>query len=303
MLGALGEVEVPGTREAVNQENFRTVVYEIRAEGEAELAHKTFLADLYQQVLQEWQNVEPENKSNVLGAILRGLREKHIMVYLTDPELDQSLGILDWDGRLDPAVDHDYMLVADANLSANKSNRSILRQITYDVEILQDGSLNSTLSINYDYPESIAENDPAVRPEHYGNINYYNRFQVYAPDESTLMGTDNLDDTVSTIDLESHTQFVSAVVVEYNTSERVQFQYTSPPIIETFGEYRRYRLQLQKQPGTLSDVVNVQVKLPPGVTVVDMSPDPIARFELEQPILEFRVSLVRDTWIEVIYRD
>lgn len=294
---------MPGTREAVNQENFRTVVYEIRAEGEAELAHKTFLADLYQQVLQEWQNVEPENKSNVLGAILRGLREKHIMVYLTDPELDQSLGILDWDGRLDPAVDHDYMLVADANLSANKSNRSILRQITYDVEILQDGSLNSTLSINYDYPESIAENDPAVRPEHYGNINYYNRFQVYAPDESTLMGTDNLDDTVSTIDLESHTQFVSAVVVEYNTSERVQFQYTSPPIIETFGEYRRYRLQLQKQPGTLSDVVNVQVKLPPGVTVVDMSPDPIARFELEQPILEFRVSLVRDTWIEVIYRD
>jgi hypothetical protein len=225
------------------------------------------------------------------------------MIYLTDSELAQSLEILDWDGRLDPAVDHDYLLVADANLSANKSNRSILRQLTYDVEVLEDGSLDSTLSINYDYPESIAENDPAVRPEHYGNINYYNRLQVYTPDGSTLLGTANLDDTVSTVDLESHTQFISAVVVEYNTSERVQFQYTSPPLVESFGQYRRYRLHLQKQPGTLGDVVNVQVKLPSGATVVDHSPDPIARFELEQPILEFRVNLVRDTWIEVIYRD
>ncbi|MBC7813249.1 MAG: hypothetical protein H7175_18975, partial [Burkholderiales bacterium] len=64
----------------------------------------------------------------------------------------------------------------------------------------------------------------------------------------------------------------------------------------------RYRLLLQKQPGMLGEVVNVQVTLPLGAQVISASPEPITSYSLDQPILEFRVDLLSDEWVEIIYR-
>lgn len=303
LLEALGEVELPGYAENVGSANFRNVVYEIRASRDGDdLAHKNFLADLYSEVLVNWQNVPQENKSDVLGAILRGLREKHVMLYFADDSMNQALDILDWDGRLDAGTEHDYILVADANLSANKSNNSIFRQWTYDVEINQDGTLNSRLIVNYDYPDAIAKSDPAVSPEHYWSIDYFNRVQIHVPAGSDLVEFENFVEPFSEIDQESHTIFVSSVLVYYNSGERVEVAYQTPALIETVGVYRRYRLRMQKQPGTRSDSVNIQVRLPSGAQLVSTSPSPIAEFTLDQPIVEFRVDLLRDQWVEIIYK-
>ncbi len=89
--------------------------------------------------------------------------------------------------------------------------------------------------------------------------------------------------------------------VEYNQSERYQFSYTTPVLVETMGPYRRYRLLLQKQPGTIGEMVNVQVTLPSGAEPISISPAPAANYQLEQSIIEFRVELLTDQWIEVVY--
>jgi hypothetical protein len=299
LLQGLGQVVVPEYNEVVTADNFRDVIYRIRAEGEGELAHKRFLAALYSEILSAWQSADQKVNIEVRGALLRALQEKHIMIYFTDDNLNQAIDVLGWSGRQNPGVDNDYLQAVDANLG-NKADRSVIRQLTYDVEIMPDGTLHSRTAIAYDYSARVAENDPAARPEH-GSINYNSILQVFVPANSVLTGTNNLRFEPATVTSDTHTDFVARVGVEYNQSERFQFAYTTPVMVEHFGPYRRYKLVLQKQPGTLNELANVQITLPSSARTIHTSPQAAASYSLEQPILEFRVDLTTDQEIEVIY--
>lgn len=301
LLEGLGSVTVPEYHETVTPETFREAVYRIRAEGAAESEHKQFVAALYRQIISDWQNASQEQNQTLRGAILRALQEKHIMLYFKDEDLNRAMALLGWSGEQDAAVGHDYLMVADANIGS-KSSRSVTRQITYDVQIQPDGTAQGRVSIAYDFSARVAEQDPAVKPAHYGSdINYNNLFQVFVPAQSVLAETNNLDPEPTVIPSEAHTLFAALVRIEYNQSERYQFSYTTPVLVETMGPYRRYRLLLQKQPGTIGEMVNVQVTLPSGAEPISISPAPAANYQLDQSIIEFRVELLTDQWIEVVY--
>jgi hypothetical protein len=224
------------------------------------------------------------------------------MLYFDDSQLNQSVNVLGWSGAQLPVTDHDYLLVADANLG-NKSNHSISRQLTYDVDIQADGILNIRAAIGYDYPRQIAETDPAVNPAYHGPLDYENLLQVSVPPGSTLTSTDEGLLGVQTLAEDNHTVFITTVNVPYDSGERFLFNYTTPPLVETFGPYQRYRLLLQKQPGMVSELVNVQISLPATATVINSTPEVAASYHLDRPILEFRLELVSDQWIEVLYQN
>jgi hypothetical protein len=304
LLQAMESVVVPDYQVIITPENFREVVYNIRAFGEGERPHKRFVADVYQQIFDDWQNVDrdTDKSTNLLGATLQALQEKHIMLFFADDGLNKAVDQLGWSGRQAAAIDHDYFMMVDANLG-NKSNRSIVRQLTYDVTIQSDGSLQSRASISYDYPSRLADEDPAIDPLYHGPIDYNNLLQLFVPANSEIVETNNLQTAVEQIETGNHTTFVSRLRVDYDNSERVQFTYNTPVLVDQFGPYRRYRLLLQKQPGTLAETVSVQVTLPPDAQTVSTTPAPVATFQLEQPIIEFRVNLMSDRWITVIYQE
>jgi len=299
ILEGLGSVVIPEYSETITPANFREKVYEIRAAQEPENAHKKFIAAVYRQILQDWQLVDQQQSIEIRGALLRALQEKHIMVYFTDDAVNRAIDVLGWSGIQKPGVANDYLMVADANLG-NKANRSVIRQLTYDVEIQPDGSLHSRASVAFDYSARVAKADPAVRPEH-GTINYNSILQVFVPANSTLTGTNNLRYEPTVVADSAHTDFVSRIGIEYNQGERFQYSYVTPVLVENLGSYRRYKLTLQKQPGMIGEPVNVQITLPPGAKAVDTTPAAAASYSLAQPILEFRVELITDQEIEVIY--
>jgi len=296
MLQELGSVYMPDYDVTVSASNFRETVYTIRAAGEG---HKQFVAAVYRQILGDWQRVDQEKSVEVRGALLKALLEKHIMLYFLDDALNDAVQVLGWQGEQKPALDTDYLLVADANLG-NKANRSVKRQFTYDVTIEDDGSLSGSLAIAYDFSERVAELDPAVGPEH-GDTNYRSLTQVFVPANSTLTGAEDLSGPPTVVNTDTHTAFVARMGVDYNESERYQFFYTTPPLVEPFGSFYRYRLLVQKQPGTLSEPVSVQLRLPPGTQTVYTDPAPAASYSLEQLVLEFRLSLTSDQTIEVVF--
>ena len=301
ILEALGEVHVPGYNRTVSAQNYRNVIYDIRATGEGDTPHKQFLIALYQELFRQWQNVTDQETSNrILGAVVQGLQEQHIMLHFADERLSNALDLLNWSGSQKPAIGHDYLMVVDANLG-NKSNSSIIRQITYDVEINDDGSLNSRATVAYDYPAALAEKDPAVDPEHHGPLDYSNLLQVFVPDGSELTATTGINTRVRAVNLPAHEAWVSAFTLDYDSVARIQYSYTTPPVVETIGPYKRYRLLIEKQPGTQGDSTSVQVLLPPDARIVGVSPEPVARYELDRPIVEFRAPLVTDQWIEITY--
>lgn len=192
-------------------------------------------------------------------------------------------------------------MVADANLG-NKSNHSILRHLTYDVDIQTDGTLHSRTAVAYDYSDRVASTDPAINPEYHGPLDYSNLLQIFVPTGSQIGDTNNVPQTPRVIDDDAHTTIVSRVGVPYDTNQRFTFNYQTPPLIETIGPYQRYHLEIQKQPGTAGDTVDVQVTLPANATAIGITPAPAASYNLDRPILEFRLTLETDQWIEVIYQ-
>ena len=167
ILRALGEVYVPEYDTVVTADNFRDVIYKIRAQGDNE--HKRFLTTVYQTIFDDWRNIEQKDSSAILQALLEALTQRHIMIYFTNDDANKAFDLLGWSGaQYKPGLD-DYILVADANLG-NKSNNSISRSLTYDVRIEADQSRQSQLRVNYDYFDSIAKNDPAIDAEFYGPI-------------------------------------------------------------------------------------------------------------------------------------
>lgn len=299
LMQGLGSVVVEDYGVTVSGANFREKIYEIRADHNDDIDHKRFLASLYRQILQDWQSADPDLMLDLRGAALRALQEKHIMIYLANRDVNAALDVLGWSGAQEPARQNDYLMVADANLG-NKANRSVIRQLTYDVEIQLDGSLNSRVAVAYDYSARVAENDPAVGPQH-GSIDYNSLTQVFVPANSTLTGTNNLQFEPTVAPTVSHTIFISRIGIDYNHSERYQYLYKTPPLVEDLGSYRRYRLVLEKQPGMMGELVNVQVTLPQGAQTISTSPAAAASYVLEQPILEFRIELITDEEIEIIF--
>lgn len=303
ILGALGSVAVPGYDVVVTPENFRQVVYDIRAFGEGDLPHKRFLAALYRQIFADWQEIsyDPARSTRFFNVLLQALREKHIMLYMHDESLNQAIDLLGWTGAQTPTRGEDYLMVADANLG-NKSNHSIARQLIYDVAVQEDGTAQSRVTVAYDYSARRASTDPAVNPEYHGPLDYNNLLQVFVPSGSFLTDTDNLVYAPQIVTSEGATVLVSQVTVPYDTGERFQYTYSPGTVSTPIGDYFHYRLLIQKQPGTRADTVNVQVTLPAQATVIHVSPEPSASYILDQPILEFQFPLLADQQIEVIYR-
>ena len=223
------------------------------------------------------------------------------MIHFADDNLNEAVNTLGWSGTQTPALDHDYLLVADANLG-NKSNHSIYRHLTLDVDIQDDGTLNNRLAIAYDYSDRVAASDPAVNPLSNGPLDYSNLMQVFVPRNSVIELSENFSTEPRIVDQDSHTLFVTRVAVPYDTDQRFQYTYQTPPMIDTVGPYQRYRLQIQKQPGSQGDAVDVQVTLPANANAISITPAPATQYLLDRPIIEFRLDLATDQWIEVTYQ-
>jgi Protein of unknown function (DUF4012) len=306
LLEALGQVTVTedGRTVTVTPDNFRNVIYEIRAFGEGDEPHKRFLAATYRQIFADWQATasDPTKSAAILGAVVQSLREKHVMLYFDDAQMNSALDLLGWSGRqAAAAAGADYLMVVDANLG-NKSNSSITRQTTYDVDLSPDQSATSRLTVTYDYPASVASQDPAVNPEFHGPLTYNNLLAIYTPLQ-TALGSSKGDYLNLKTDADpDHTLFTSVVSVPFDGSESYQLSYRLPAVVETVSGYQRYRLVIQKQPGMRAELVNVQVSLPPGAALVSATPEAVASYNIEREILEFQVELVSDTTIDVVYQ-
>lgn len=304
ILGVIGTMLVPGYNTPVTTENFRSVVYNIRDFGGGELPHKRFLAALYQEIFAQWQAIsaDPTKNTALLGVMLQGMQEKHVMMYFSDEHLNRAVNLLGWGGSQVPATENDYLMVADANLG-NKSNHSIYRGVTYDVDIQADGSIRGRATLDYDYSASVATKDPGYNPEFNGPADYNNLVQLFVPTGTTLTEENNLTNPPTVVNNSANTEFVTRLYIPFDSTQRFQFSYLTKPLVETLGSFKRYRLLVQKQPGTPANDLNVQVMLPANATIISTSPEASASYNLDRPIVEFRSDLTVDRWFEIIYQE
>lgn len=303
ILEALGQVEVEGYDKIVTASDFRDVIYDIRASGDGNAPHKRFLAALYGQIFEDWMvagSRDAQVGAALIGAVLQSLQEKNILLYFVDPQLQDTMDLLGWSGKQGAQPQTDYLMVVDANMG-NKSNASILRQSIYDVSLLADGTSQGRLSISYDYSDVRASADPAVDAAFHGPLDYSSILQVFVPQSTIVESNSGFTRPVNTFDSNGVTLITSLIRVPYDSVPRFQLNYRTPVVVQQIGSYWRYSLHIQKQPGMRNETVDVLVTLPANAAIVSTNPEPAVTYQLENQIIEFRLALLRDEVVEVIY--
>ena len=301
LLDALGDVSLPEYGVVVNSEDFRDIIYDIRADGQTVDAHKIFLSDVYQSIQSEWSSIELDALPELLDAMLIALEQKHIMLYFVDTEAQFLVDTLNWGGEQLVSDNYDYLLVADANVSGNKSNNSIHRNISYDVNLFADGSAEQRLAIQYDYLAGIAANDPAVNPTYHGPLLYLNRLQIFTTANSQLV--DNNFTQLQTLNADNLVQHVTSIFIEYNTSERFILNFQTNDLVQIHGNLSHYRLLIQKQAGARTQALNVRINLPQDARLVSVSPETGLIHGSDQINLDLLLEQNTDIWIDVYYRN
>lgn len=302
LLGALGGCELEARNVSVTEANFRSVVYETRAEGAETLEHKRFLGDLYSCMLARWSTSNAAAQTALLQAILRGLAERHLAFYFRDAATQQSVVELGWAGT-QSAAGQDYLMLADANVAANKSSGAVQRSFAYDISLREDGTGAAQLSVYYVFPESSAVTDPAVRPEHYGdNLDYTTLWQVFTPPESRLTGEATELRGMVTVDNALFTRFTGLTTIPFGGINQIRLNYASTGLVERVGEYYRYRLLIEKQLGSRGDHYHVTITLPANYEVVSTVPVEGVVYELVQEMVEYDVIVQNHLGIEVVFR-
>lgn len=256
--------------------------------------------------------------------MVTALQTKDLQIYLRDPETALILYQLNWDGRLPQNPETDFLLVVDTNLGFFKSNIVVERQLDYQVNITQDGSVQSKLTATYQHMGE--DNDQecvqgatynletAVSYQNLVNQCYWNYLRVYTPPGSHLLDasshfipgeamlsgqplTDNAQTIPEITGLTTFANFLLLPVAQQTTS---YFTYQLPDnIIQTTTTGQQYDLQINNQAGARSETVRIMVQLPEGTQLTKAQPTPT---KIEGNLVYFEIELISNTTLSIQYQ-
>jgi hypothetical protein len=305
LLAALGPVELPAYGEVIDVGNMRTRFYDYRARsinGEEEI-HKRFLASMFEAVTNRPSEASPEQMVAILNALVRSLREKHLLLYFEDPDLAAWVAELNGDGAIHPTMD-DYLFVVDSSLIGKVYN-SIEESIEYEVMINPDGTLAGQVTINWFFPASAVETDPAIAHQFAGtgqSPTFGNMARVYIPQGSLWVGTKGNNSPTQFAEEGGKLMLGNWVVVAPGERQQIRHYYLVPTKIEQIDGRSYYRLTVQKQPGTQAHSLTVRVILPEKVELIASTPKASVVYEEGQTMVEFETRLATDQTFEVVFR-
>jgi hypothetical protein len=147
------------------------------------------------------------------------------------------------------------------------------------VQLHQDGTASETLQVAWDNhfggDGGILK---GVQPLDSPNLGDYVRLLL--PQGSTVMGpTGDRSWPVSRVGAPETVTTTESGRLAWGHYQQVPpgtttltYRWTTPIVVTAEGGRDRYRLVIQKQPGTPSDPITVRITLPPGATLVSSSP-------------------------------
>jgi hypothetical protein len=284
---------------------------------------KDFMGELLGAMMARLEtDVESVDPGRLASALLKGLEEKHILVYVVDPTISEILSEHSWDGALSQD-DGDFLMVVDTNMGFNKVNANVESSEEYRVSIEDDGRITSRVAVTYrnqsgSGPEPCVQE--AVYPPTYGEMMegcYWNYLRIYIPEGSELTEGPQLTLPEGSLRAREGETAGALLATEVGPAEsrksvygvffvvapgerrEIGFEYRQPSSVVAGEQSRRYRLVVQKQPGTLAVPLRVEVKLPPGSSVISTEPEPSS---LANGGVVFETDLRQDREFEVTFR-
>jgi hypothetical protein len=337
IVGAIAPLDVEGWPEPGTGENVASLIRSAWSSpesfSEAETNwwrdRKRFISDLFVALQAKVQETPDQVNWLALARAMMNISDRrHMQVWLADPTQGTAELLSDrgWDGLVRETTS-DYLMAIDTNMGFNKVNAIIEENLDYRVLVNADGTAQATLTVRHVNPGS---NDEDCDPHpHYGtdysdliNRCYWNYLRVYVPPDSQLAGITPHPVSASQLITgqsqagageslpEEHGKAVFATFFVLPTGDETEtrFVYRLPEdTLEWTDMGWRYRLLVQKQPGTRAVPLRVTLSLPPGSDVQSVSlpgevHDAATVHQPDPTTVVMETTLERDRVFEVLYR-
>jgi hypothetical protein len=264
-----------------------------------------FVGYLAEDVIDRTLGAEPSKWASMLSALRTVGREKNLLLYHSDPTVQEAITDFGWDGGLQGAGG-DYLMVVDSSLRSTKLNLVVEPRIDLDVSIDWEGNATNVVSVAYanDYTAWSEGQDPhlvaLVTGE--GSLPLYGDYlRLLVPGGSSLREVAEEGKPVGAEDTWS--EGGKAVLARFfllplDAKKELTFTYTVPSVADMSGNVYEYRLFVQKQPGTEAIPLIVTVHPPPGLKLLSTELD---GNELEDKPIRIATDLREDREIVIRY--
>ena len=148
LLEVVGNIKLPGYNKTITAVNFeREIQKNIEIENPDRAKPKAILGELSAQLMQRLFSLEPQDLPQLLAVLSQGLKEKDILVNLSDERLQKLVVAKRWDGGLRQS-EKDYLQVVSTNIGGGKTDSVIRQKIYHQANILLDGSVFNQVLIS-----------------------------------------------------------------------------------------------------------------------------------------------------------
>lgn len=165
-------------------------------------------------------------------AISKSSREKHLLVYLNNPNEQKAVETAHIAGRI-TGFEHDYLHISEADLSQNREDRYLKRTVEDRTEINPSGEILKTLTITYQKLTPATQVSPLL-------------LRFYLPQRTQVLEINNPKQKVTTTESLGKTVFETNLEINPQAEKKIILKYRLP-FKHSAGE--KYRLFRQKQPG------------------------------------------------------
>ncbi len=336
IVGAIGPIRLETYGEKVGRED---LVDKLKSywtspptqEGDWWSHRKDFMAALAEGVFTKLRTeLDHRQGLDLLLALWRSLEEKHLLIYVDDPDAKRFLAEHNWDGAIRPA-EGDYLFVVDTNVGYNKVDPKVERELDYQVVIGADGRVQGRLTISY-ANESNIEVDGCLQEAKYQagyeqmvEGCYWDYLRLYIPEGSRIIeatavplpqgsllslalseaegkgGGNEPEGGWPTVEPPEGGKavFSQFFVVAPGRRRELSFQYDLPFEATQAEGSGRYQLLIQKQPGTLAVPVHLAITIPAQARLIATRPQPT---RVNANVIEFETTLSTDRSFELIWR-
>lgn len=265
LLDAVSGLDLPEYGEFVNGANLfeRAITHAEANFFPGSQAKKNYLTSLQNQLFNKIFYLSKQNWPAIIQAIGKSLQEKHILVYLEDPELFSYLASSNWSGVFPRGSENregetnDFLAVIESNMGANKANYFLQRKYNLDVSFTKEGKILNQLKINYKNT-SPSEVFPAGI--------YKNRLKVYLPlgAKITKASFGETDITSRFVPFNDYGRSGFSTLIEIFPKEQkiLSLEYMLPVPLSFKDNQAIYKLEVFKQAGTMQDPLDFKLLYP-----------------------------------------
>jgi hypothetical protein len=304
LLEVTGPIEMPEYDTTVDKENFiEKTQYEVEVDYDKELNRpKKFIADLTPKIFDKvFSTRDMASMIKVLNIFNTSLKEKHLLVYSKNYNLQKLISGQGWSGEMKNAS-KDYLSVINTNINGYKTDGVIDEAINHESEIQEDGSIVDIVTItrkhnggnekydwwnkvNSDYtrvyvPEGskLLEASGQTRefispPLDYQSLGFKKDPQVKSQEDET-----NIDEESGTRVYTENQKTVFANWIYVSPGETVTLKYKYVLPFKLSFDYLHhpadsFSVLYQKQSGSVGSKLNSEIKLPQNYRIIWRWPD------------------------------